>query len=167
MILILGSFYAHKKSLYIFIFGLITLNIYLFVKNISGSGVTQNAISTEASVNSVYDDFSQKIENINELVDNEITGLVYVGRDTCINCLKFNEILREETNANPSIKIYKFDTDFWRKDDMFQYVLDKYEITQIPVLLKINETTYKKFIIDNEKMTVDDYRDYLKNFISK
>lgn len=48
---------------------------------------------------------------------------------------------------------------------MFQYVLDKYEITQIPVLLKINETTYKKFIIDNEKMTVDDYRDYLKNFI--
>lgn len=108
-----------KKSLYIFIFGLIILNIYLFVKNISGSGVTQNAI------------------------------------------------LREETNTNPSIKIYKFDTDFWREDDMFQYVLDKYEITQIPVLLKINETTYEKFVIDNEKMTGDDYQNYLKKFISK
>lgn len=156
-----------KKSLYIFIFGLIILNIYLFVKNISGSGVTQNAILAEASEDFIYDDFSQKIENINELVNNEITGLVYVGRDTCINCLKFNEILREETNTNPSIKIYKFDTDFWREDDMFQYVLDKYEITQIPVLLKINETTYEKFVIDNEKMTGDDYQNYLKKFISK
>lgn len=156
-----------KKGLLIFIFGLIILNIYLFIKNISKSGITQNAISTQASEDFVYDDFSQKIENINELVDNDITGLVYVGRDTCINCLKFNKILREEINSNPSIKIYKFDTDFWREDDMFQYVLDKYEITQIPVLLKINETTYKKFIIDNEKMTVNDYRDYLINFISK
>lgn len=156
-----------KKGLLIFIFGLIILNIYLFIKNISKSGITQNAISTQASEDFVYDDFSQKIENINELVDNDITGLVYVGRDTCINCLKFNKILREEINSNPSIKIYKFDTDFWREDDMFQYVLDKYEIAQIPVLLKINETTYKKFIIDNEKMTVNDYRDYLINFISK
>lgn len=96
----------------------------------------------------VTDDFSIQITEINSKLNNEILGIVYFGRDTCPICTELNSIIIENIDFC-SIKIYKFDTDKWRNNDKFQTVLDKYDITKIPTLIKINDdNTYMHYIPD-------------------
>lgn len=105
-----------------------------------------------ATMETVFDDFSIQIENIEDLLDDKVIGVVYFGRDTCPFCLTLNGILKAELNSIENIQIYKFDTDAWREDDRFQEVLDKYMITSIPALIRINaDLTVKQFIPDESE----------------
>ena len=60
------------------------------------------------SQKNVTDDFSIQITEINSILNNEIVGIVYFGRDTCPICTELNSIIIENIDFC-SIKIYKFD----------------------------------------------------------
>ncbi len=100
----------------------------------------------------VPDDFSIKIVNIGDLLNDRIVGVVYFGRDSCPFCLTLNGILKSEIDRNSNIIVYKFDTDEWRSNPQFQNVLDKYMIQSIPALIRINaDFSVEQFIPDEEK----------------
>lgn len=104
------------------------------------------------------------IVDINDLTDDKIIGYVYFSRDTRPECLKFNKYLKNEYRANNNLIIYKFDTDHWRDDVLYKSVLEKYKVTEIPVLLNIKTPTlYSTFIFDDKE---DKLKDRLHNFLN-
>lgn len=94
------------------------------------------------------DNFSIPITNIDDLLNNRISGFVYFGRDTCPMCLQFNHALSLALEKNTDVVIYKFDTDVWRTDQSFQKVLDKFHVTSIPCLVKV--TNSKSFVFGSD-----------------
>lgn len=111
------------------------------------------------------DDFSVPIKGISDIIDDQITGVIYFGRDTCTPCLIFNNMIKESIPSDEEVVIYKFDTDEWRSDPNFQFVLDKYEIGSIPTLIKIySDHTYITFSPD-DKATDEEFLNELGNFL--
>lgn len=145
-----------KVITFLLIISLITLSMIApkiinkpYAANIEGDTNIEGQIN-----DNVHDYFTTKITDINKLINDEITGYVYIGRDTCPICLYFNKFLEKEYMENENLLIYKFDTDFWRNDNNFNKVLDKYHISTIPSLIRINkDKTYeiKEFESENEE----------------
>lgn len=99
----------------------------------------------------VYDNFTTKIDDINKLINDEIVGYIYFGRDTCPACQQFNKFLQKEFNQDKNLLVYKFDTANWRSNEFFRNVLNKYNITEVPMLIKINkDKSYEVFKSKNE-----------------
>lgn len=125
---------------------IITTNIIIIVLLVviiafqhSNIKALQNNVSmllTNNNTTMYYDDFSIKINDIEQLTDKEFSGVVYFGRDTCPYCSEFNKLIKQSELFN-NIKIYKFDTDTWRKNQKFNDILKIYNIEEIPVLIKI------------------------------
>lgn len=109
------------------------------------------------------DDFSTPINDISALVNNEISGVIYFGRDTCPECLTLNIILHELCEENSEITIHKFDTDYWRDNDQFDEVLEKYGVKSIPLLVKVDGDNYSKLSFGAEDQT--DLRKILQDFL--
>lgn len=128
----------------------------------------ETSIETEmATMETVFDDFSIQIENIEDLLDDKVIGVVYFGRDTCPFCLTLNGILKAELDSIENIQIYKFDTDTWREDDRFQEVLDKYRITSIPALIRINADLKVEQFVPDENMNDEEVLMLLKQFLTR
>ena len=126
--------------------------MYVNERTESTGSVKETSVEAEiATMETVFDDFSIQIENIEDLLDDKIIGVVYFGRDTCPFCLTLNGILKAELDSIENIRIYKFDTDTWREDERFQEVLDKYTITSIPALIRINSDLSIEMFVPNEK----------------
>ena len=147
---------------------LIGANIVFFTKNYMQ--ISSNSEDTTPYIDSdeefIYDDFTHKITNIDDLLNDKINGLIYIGRDTCPNCLTFNEFLQEEFDRNKNLLIYKFDTDYWREDERFQNILDKFEIEQIPVLIRVEyNKSYDEFLFDENIIDKDTFQKKLNEFI--
>lgn len=114
----------------------------------------------------IYDDFSIQIDDINKLLNNEIDGFIFFGRDTCPFCLNLNKFIKEEFENNEDLVVNKFDTDTWRKNENFQSVLDKYGVKKIPVLIKINaDKTYITF--ESENVTSSEVQSALNKFLNE
>ncbi|SQC85168.1 copper amine oxidase-like protein [Clostridium perfringens] len=138
-----------KKKVYI----ILILTIILMITSIESLKIiSKNYYLKKESLNDkeVYDSFTNKITDINQLINNELSGYIYFGRDTCPNCLKFNEFLKEEYIQKEDLLIYKFDTDYWRNDENFTTVLDNYKISSIPTLILINnDKSYETLEFNN------------------
>ena len=91
------------------------------------------------------DDFSTQLTDINALINQDVDGYIYFGRDTCVSCLTLNELLHELCTENPGLQIYKFDTDVWREDSKFHDVLDMYEVESIPLIIKADGSKVEVF----------------------
>ena len=92
------------------------------------------------------DDFSIIIDDLDLLIKDELKGIIYFGRDTCQNCLAFNVILNNIVENTDDLIIHKFDTDKWRNHENFQEILNKYNVSNIPSLISINDDgTYAMF----------------------
>ena len=92
------------------------------------------------------DDFSIIIDDLDLLIKDELKGIIYFGRDTCPNCLAFNVILNNIVENTDDLIIHKFDTDKWRNHENFQEILNKYNVSNIPSLISINDDgTYAMF----------------------
>ncbi len=85
----------------------------------------------------VINTFTDKIYDIEKLENYELQGYILFGRDTCPICREFNKYLEEYVNTNPEIKIYKFDTDYWRNHNKYKSTLEQYKINQVPTLIKL------------------------------
>lgn len=124
----------------------------------------EGAADTAVTEN-VYDDFSVQVSEINQLLDGEITGIVYFGRDTCSFCLAFNSLLKEEYKCVENLIIYKFDTDIWRENPEYQTALNQYGIESVPALIRINQNgTFVAFIPD-EKANDKEVQQALQSFL--
>jgi len=124
----------------IFLGGLI-INNYIEKNN-------ENKLSDEI----VYDYFSTQIKDINDLKNDKIIGNVYFARDTCPVCLEFNKYLDVEFKKNKDLVLFKFDTDYWRKDKEFRTILDKYSVTEVPMIIRINkDKSYDILKINNQE----------------
>lgn len=125
----------------------------------------KNIISYDSNTEEkTIDDFSIQISEINSLLNDEITGVVYFGRDTCPFCSELNNIIKNNINLS-NIKIYKFDTDIWRENNRFQEVLDKYGINDIPVLIKINTDLTVSIYEPDENSTDEEIISSLYQFL--
>ena len=86
-----------------------------------------------------YDTFSTPVNDIEALKNKEIVGLIYFGRDSCSECLTINQILGTVAKENNTLPIYKFDTDYWRENKDFEYILDLYEVSSVPSIVYVTE----------------------------
>ena len=165
----------YKKFKVISILVCIILGGILLSKEISLEKRLDNVTLNENIVESVgeddtfnvgqVDDFSVPIESIDSLLNNQILGFVYFGRDTCPMCLQFNKALAIEVKKIPGVIIYKFDTDRWRENEKFQKVLDKYDIKNIPCLIRI--TNSHSFILGSglsEEISQSDLHMFLTSY---
>lgn len=124
-------------------------SVFAEYKTAEQVAATESLTIDGTTFETIPDDFSIQIENIEDLLDDKVLGVIYFGRDTCPYCLTLNAILKSEIDSNEGIQIYKFDTDVWREDKRFQVVLDKYMIQSIPALIRINvDLTVEHFIPD-------------------
>lgn len=143
-----------RKKVYI----LLLLTTILLITSIESLKIITNYYySKKVSVNDdeVYDSFTKKIYDINQVINDELSGYIYFGRDSCPNCLQLNKFLKEEYVQNKELLIYKFDTDYWRSDENFSAVLDKYKISSIPTLILINtDKSYEIFEFDNNETDI-------------
>ena len=104
----------------------------------------QQKITQEQTLS--VDDFSILIDDLDLLIKDELKGIIYFGRDTCPNCLAFNVILNNIVENTDDLIIHKFDTDKWRNHENFQEILNKYNVSNIPSLISINDDgTYAMF----------------------
>ncbi|WNX83874.1 thioredoxin family protein [Agathobaculum sp. NTUH-O15-33] len=127
---------------------------------------TSSVLDYDTDENVVYDTFSDPIQSISQLTDNQLTGFIYFGRDTCPFCLEFNAYIEKAITPDISLPFYKFDTDTWREDDDFQNVLDKYNIEGIPsVILIHSDKTFTTFTPD-ESSSSNDLISSLNSFFS-
>lgn len=125
----------------------------------------ENELTLKIDNKVVYDNFTTKITDINQLIDKNINGYIYFGRDTCPKCLDFNNILEKEYSINKDLLIYKFDTDYWRKDKNFKNVLEQYNISSVPILIKFKDGQIKKTLdIDFDKKNVEEIQKELSSF---
>lgn len=155
-----------KKSniLIILVLGILIITCIIFNYIKISSLNKKNVQLEEEIIEEAYDTFTIKIDDINKLINNEIQGYVYIGRETCPICLYFNKYLKNEYNKNNELKIYKFDTDFWRDNEKFKSILNKYNVLSIPTLIKIDSSgDYKIFTCDSENE--EDIQTALNNFL--
>lgn len=121
-----------------YILGIIILVLFALIVN--------NNINENKKNEVVYDYFSTQINDINKLKNDEIIGYVYFARDTCPVCLEFNKNLEIEFKKNEDLVVFKFDTDYWRENEEFKNVLNKYNVSEVPMLIKINEDKSYKIL---------------------
>jgi len=103
----------------------------------------------------IFDTFSEKIQskNVDLLLNQDISGFIYFGRDTCVDCLSFNFVLKEVIDKYDGLVIHKFDTDDWRQHEEFHTILDLYGIDNVPTLLYISdEEKISKFSFVNKTL---------------
>ncbi len=83
-------------------------------------------------------------------------------------CKKLNEeFLDKEIYENNNLIIYEFNTDYWRNDESFEKILDKYNISTIPTIVKINsDKSYTSFeaTLDNDFKN-EDFQLKFKTFL--
>lgn len=86
-----------------------------------------------------------KLESIEETIrlKSELS-VVYFGRETCPFCNDFIKKINNYLSLNRN-KIYYFDTDKFRNNDKFKYVLDLYEVSEVPDLVKLNNGMIEKY----------------------
>lgn len=155
--------------LFISIVSLIVIkNDNIFVDNMKNYHQKPYTVKNDIQTDEiVYDNFTVKIDDINKLINDDIVGCVYFGRDTCPECLEFNKYLQNQFNQNINLLVYKFDTDKWRSNENFKNILNKYNITKIPMLIKINNDKsyqiYEVDKVDNEKKAESDLNNFLNN----
>ncbi len=99
----------------------------------------------------VNDTFSCPIDDISSLLDHSVTGFVYVGRDSCPECLIFNWVMQNEILKQfPTLAIQKFDTSIWTEHEQYRTVLDMFGITSIPTVLFLRDDgTYEIILMEN------------------
>ena len=113
----------------------------------------------------VKDDFSVQINDIDILKNNDFSGIIYFGRDTCNFCSEFNKILKYNFDFN-QITLYKFDTDKWRDNPNFSEILNKYNVTTVPILVKILPNQEIIYFIPNENENENEITKKLSTFLS-
>ena len=98
----------------------------------------------------IDDTFSIPITDELSLLNGDVSGYVYFGRDTCEFCRIFNQYLNE-INQEYGISIQKYDTDAWRESDYFDQILDAYEIDNIPALVYIEKDgTFRQLVAEED-----------------
>lgn len=134
--------------------------------NTTNAQIPEQIIYNTVEENKTHDNFSIPIRDIDVLTKNKISGYVYFGRDTCSFCQTFNTLLKAQVQSNPTLIIYKFDTDAWRQDEKFQDVLEQYHIDKIPLLIKIKtDGSFLAFEVP-ENFTNDEVISALHTFLS-
>lgn len=132
---------------------LLSITIILAIISVSCTYSIVSKVNQTEMTENIYvnDTFSHPIEDISRLLDHNVTGLVYVGRDSCPECLTFNWIMQEEIlKKYPLIIIQKFDTSVRAEHDQYQNILDIYEITSIPAVIFLRgDGTYEKILMEN------------------
>lgn len=152
-----------KKSLFL---SIICILLVLTIHNVSLINNQFKAITFSNAYETMdihYDDFSQQITDIDDLSENRITGVIYFGRDTCQNCLQVNSILKDLV-AKHGYSIYKFDTDEWRSKEDYEYILEKYQINSIPIIIKTDENGELIQKIEFDGLNSEDIQKVLNDF---
>ena len=122
------------------------LILCILVISVLSASTPKQYYAEETGAYSNQRDFLTLIEDISLLTEGGFIGYLYFGRDTCPFCLQFNELLREVYINRPNLIVYKFDTDFWRHHEDFNVVLDIFNITRVPTLLRVYDTgEFEKF----------------------
>lgn len=70
-------------------------------------------------------------------------SVIYFG-SSCPFCKNFEKKINSYLSLNEN-KVYYFDTDKFRNDDKFKYILDLYEVKEVPALVKTNNNSIEKF----------------------
>ena len=124
--------------------------------------------ASQSELNEGVDDtFSRQITDINELLSGEFNGIIYFGRDSCPFCKQFNIALASIVSEN-SYMIYKFDTDYWRDHEYFDRILEKYQVTQIPTIVRVvGVNEFETFIYDESDDSIDRFEEELTDFLSR
>lgn len=115
-----------------------------------------NKVNLNLDTNEV-DNFTEKIDDIDELLNFKIEGIIYFGRDTCPHCQNINKLISKELELSNELVIYKFDT-----------VLEQYNITSVPTLIKFNNGKIQKSIsFDFENSDLSEIQEELSKFLIK
>ncbi len=167
---------ARKHKAIVIVIIIVTLLHFCFVLNGNelnnwlpqkSDEITYSSVSDESPiVYDVQDDVSTPITDLQPLLNYEIEGLIYFGRDTCPVCRHFNQLLNKLKNNNNDIVIYKFDTDVWREDASFQAVLNLYRIVDVPVIIYVSDGEFVPFE-PNQITDIDTLESDFSQFLKK
>ena len=92
--------------------------------------------------------------------------IVYFGRPTCPGCIGFEKSLLNYLEDTAQ-SVYYFNTDYWRDDSRFKQILSKYQVDNIPVLVKISNGQYVKSFFPDSSADEADTMSALATFFSE
>lgn len=157
----------NRKGTFSIVSILIVVSILLLNNKEEVKSNNLNKVNLNLDTNEV-DNFTEKIDDIDELLNFKIEGIIYFGRDTCPYCQNINKLISKELELSNELVIYKFDTDYWRKNEKFNTVLEQYNITSVPTLIKFNNGKIQKSIsFDFENSDLSEIQEELSKFLIK
>lgn len=92
--------------------------------------------------------------------------IIYFGSPTCPECVVFETYLLsalEETET----KVYYFNTSYWKGNERFDEILEKYRVDAVPLLVYINEVGFVETFNFQSGISDDESREDLRNFLSR
>lgn len=69
------------------------------------------------------------------------TYYIYFGRPTCPECLEFEPLLESVLAENQWI-VYYYNTTYWKDSTKYDYVLERYQVNEVPLLVKTLDGEY-------------------------
>ncbi len=107
--------------------------LLLISSSVYGSSSSQSESQAEASIIG--------ITGGTFYLDWKGTYYVYFGRPTCPECLEFEEVL-ESVLAENEWTVYYYDTSYWRESPRYDYVLERYHVDSVPLLVRTLDGEY-------------------------
>ena len=89
----------------------------------AGSPETNNSKGVEDSIIGIGD---------LEFFSEQGNYIVYFGRPTCIDCVKFEPTLLAHLESTGH-EVYYFNTDYWKNNPEFEDILSNYQVDSVPM----------------------------------
>ena len=92
--------------------------------------------------------------------------IVYFGRPTCIDCVKFEPTLLEHLESTGH-EVYYFNTDYWKTNPEFEGILSNYQVDSVPMLVKIQNGDFVDKYIPDVSLTAEELGEKLNTFFQE
>lgn len=94
------------------------------------------------SINSFNKEYLVQIRDANEL-ESIINGIVYFGRPSCPNCIKFQPTLKRMITENKTT-VYYFNTDYFRENELLteeelSKIFQRFTIEEVPLMVVLTD----------------------------
>ena len=69
---------------------------------------------------------------------------IYFGRPTCVSCVEFASYLEKYLDESGWV-VYYFDTEYWKDNPRYDLILEKYQVTTVPLLVETMDGEFRSY----------------------
>lgn len=91
---------------------------------------------------------------------------IYFGRPTCVSCVEFASYLEKYLDESGWV-VYYFDTEYWKDNPRYDLILEKYQVTTVPLLVETMDGEFRSYYEFDPDASDAEIASQLDNFFAK